>query len=659
MGNGEQLETWMNPRYIPVVLAAAVAGYVYADLYLRVDLPGAAWLAHQAFRGIVGPLEWLTEGGNTRLYAAVGAWAVCVVLAAVWRAARGVVWGSTCVLVASAQLLVVALASLMERALAAGFAVALCVALLSGALGWDDEGRGRWAKWAVALAVAAVGAVACYYIFAMFMTYGEGYALLRWAGDLVRLRGVQLLPLFAACSAVVAVGAMVALVRLPGRRARRMRGLALSAAAGIVVAAALEILLRQGAALWPLLLVVPAGVSISSLAWLPLVRRPLQRGWRVGALPQVLLLPCLLACLLLGHTYTARVFRCDRLETIPGLEHVTSPAEIFRVTLSRDATVAAVSLRTSRRLGWLPTSATAGDLSYTLTGPAGLEGPGDPQGEWTLNGVPEELVYAPALDVFFVTLSPDRYDRIELDGLVHSHGRGELTNVLLIVSGDGAQVIEAVGVPGLCWINTLRWSDTENLLYIGCEDRPGVHRYEPLSRTFLDGNDSRVIGDVQKIALVPSRSRLYTVSLWKRPTLTELDLETLSPLRQTIIGGSHYDVVYDPGSERLFASAYYGSRVHVVDASTMNRMPSIPAGLGTRALSVADDLLLVSSVYDGLLRVCDPASGEVRHSLPVGGHVKDFAFDPERDMVWFWSQCGLMRLDLGKMRDPSTRREGR
>jgi len=625
---------------------------VFADLYLRVDLPGAAWLAHQAFRAVVAPLEWLTDGGDQRLKGALAAWAVCLPLAWRWPRFGRVFWGGTALVVGLAQVLIVALAALMERALAAGLAVAVVTALLTGTLGWDGGGAGprrSWA-WGVAAVVAAAGAVACYYVFALFMTYGEGYAVLRWAGDLVRQRGVQLLPLYAVAVAALQFAALVALARLPGQRRQRVRGLSMAAAAGLVVAVVLEIVLGQRAAIWPFFLVIPAGAMIASLLWPLLVRRPTRGGWRLRAIPQVLLLPCVLAVVLMGHTYAARVFRCDGLDAVPGLTLVATPAEVFRVTLARDATVAGLTLRTSMRLATLTTHPQVGDLALTHVGAASLDDSGDPDGETTLNGVPEELVYAPSVDRFYATLSPHRYDRLELTESVEYGDGGELTNVLLTITGDGARVVGVVGVPGLCWINTLRWSDTEDLLYIGCEDRAGVHRYDPVSRTFQDGNRSREIGDVQKIALAPSRSRLYTVSLWKRATLTELSQETLDPLRQVVIGGSHYDVVHDPRSERLFASAYYGSRVHVVHAETFQRERSIPAGFGTRALALADDLLLVSSVHDGLLRVCEPDSGRVRHSLRVGGHVKDIAIDPERDQAWFWSQCGLMRLDLAELR---------
>jgi len=636
-------------RRLPLLLIAALPAYVFADLYLRVDLPGAAWLAHQAFRAVVGPLEWLTEGEGNRLVIAAVLWLVAAAVSWKVRPFGRVFWGATAALVGLAQGMTVALAVLMERSLAAGLAVALLLAAAIGGLGWESEAPERARRrWWLIPSIAA-GAVACYYVYALFMTYGEGYALLRWSGDLVRERGLDLLVFYVGGVAALQMAAVVLLVRLAGPR--RWQRLGWAAAAGTAAAVVLEWLLGGGAAVWPFVLVVPCGVLGVSLLWPRLVARPLAGGLDPRALPTVLLPACLVAALLFGHTYAGRVLRCDRAPEIPGLTRIAAPPEVFRVTLARDGALAAVSLRTSARLAHIPVQPAIGELATTHPGPAAFADPGEP-GDHRLDGVVEELVYAPSLDRFFSTLSPDDPDGLDVDMDVQYDGAlsDAITNVLLTVSGDGTEVVEAVGVPGLCWINTLRWSESEGLLYIGCEDRPGVHRYDPVTRSFADGNEERAIGDVQKIAIDDAGDRLFTVSLWRRPTLTELDRPTLSPRRQVVIGGSHYDVVHDPATDQVFASAFYGSRVHAVAASTLTSTSTIPAGFGTRSLAVADDLLLVSSVYDGLLRVCDTSSGHVLHSLPVGGHVKDIAIDHERGLAYFWSQCGLFRLELDAVR---------
>jgi len=633
--------------------------YVFADLYLRVDLPGAAWLAHQAFRALVGPLEWLTEGEGTRLRIALGGTVALALLAATLRPTRRVIVPGGALLVAGAQLLVIALAVLMERALAAGLLAGIGVAAALGVL--HRAPLARLPRWALALLVGSVGAVACYYVYALFMTYGEGYALLRWAGARVREHGADLLtPLCVGLGALL-VALLAAVLAAGSGRGGRAARLAVAWGAGTAVAWIGHRLAGQPTPLGPTPLVVGVGVALFAAGWSPTAGTAPPS---VRALPRLLLLPCLLAPLLIGHTYAARVFRCGPAAAMPGLERVASPGEVFRVTLSRDARVAALTLRTDSRLGWLTVWPEAGPLQSSDPGPAGWPA-GDPLAQpGALAGVPEELVYAPSHDLFFATITPE-------PGIVGSPTRvpfdpgpyptDTVTNLILVIAGDGARVIEALEAPGLCWVNTLRWSEAEGLLYVGCEDRPGVHRYDPAARAFRDGTHARPIGDVQKIALHPTDPTLYTVSLWKTPNLTELSRDDLEVTRQTIIGGSHYDVVTDATSGRVFASSFYGSRVHVVDGGDFRRRPSIRAGFGTRALALSADphLLLASSVYDGTLRVCDPSSGTTLATLPVGGHIKDIAVDEVRDRAYFWSQCGLFRLDLsGWARSGEVRADG-
>ena len=68
---------------IPVaVLIALPALWAFADLMLHRDLPGAAALQHLAFRLLVRPLEWLTEGSGHRLRVALGLWGFVVLSAA-------------------------------------------------------------------------------------------------------------------------------------------------------------------------------------------------------------------------------------------------------------------------------------------------------------------------------------------------------------------------------------------------------------------------------------------------------------------------------------------------------------------------------------------------------------------------------------------------
>ena len=658
-------------------LAALAAGWIMLDLYLRVDLPGAAVMAHAAFRALVAPLEWLTEGEGLRLQVLVGGWgagavASLLALLAPWgpvRRAGRWFFAATGLLASCFLLLVVSLAVLMERALSAGLLVAVGVAWLLGGL--DSHrvslaaGRG---KWVVLVAAAGLGAGASYWVYALFMTYGEGYPMLDFLGGLVRDQGVDFLALYAAATATLGLLAGVLVFWRRGDRVRRPARLLAGATTGVTFSVVLDRAFSLDGPLWTPLLVVPCGLLLAAALWTGLRYAGGRLGSGVslagiGRLPLRLVVPFLLALLCIGHAYAARIFRCPDSATTPyGLTRIASLPEVFRVTLFARRSKLALSIRAQRRLGWIRVLPTAGAVQTTQPGPANLDRRSVQkdagQRPQHLAGVPEDFVHAPSLDRFFVSLTAQDQRLVRADLSVKYHGslaRGtgrdnEINNMIVTVAGDATRVLDVIGVPGLCWLNCMRWNDAERLLYLGCEDRPGLFRYDPTGRVFKDGTIRTSIGDVQDIAFDARARRLYTVSLWKTANLTELDWQTLEIRRQLTIGGSHYDVVHDANTQRVFASAWYGSRVRIVDAKTFEAAGTIPTGLGTRALAVASRqrLLLASSIYDGRLRICNPGNGAILASLPVGGHVKDIAIDEQRGLAYFWSQCGLFRLDLGR-----------
>ncbi len=648
---------------LPACLVGLAGAWIFLDLYLRVDLPGAASLAHAAFRCLVAALEWLTEGEGLRLQVLLGAWAAGAVVSAGvqlapvrWlRRAGRLFWGASALVAMLFLLLTVSLGALMERALSAGLLAAVVVGWLTGGL---ESCRVRTRQLSRALlglalaATAAVGAGATFYIYSLFMTYGEGYPLLDLVGSLVRDRGLDLLALYGAGLAALGVGAGAWVFWRRGDRVRRPARLLAAAGCGVALALVLDRVFSLEGPWWTPAVVVPAGLLLAAQLWGPLRKTARLVPGPAGSWAASLMLAFFLALLCLGHAYAARIFRCPDLQQTPYLTRIASLPEVFRVTLFARNTRLAVSIRAQRRLGWLRVHPPGGAVQITAPGPANLR----PLAERPrrLAGVPEDFVHAPALGRFYVSLTAHEMHLIRADTSVRYRGRlsrgREINNMIATVSGDATRVLDVLGVPGLCWLNCMRWNDAERLLYLGCEDRPGLFRYDPRGRVFKDGTIHPSIGDVQDIAFDARAKKLYTVSLWKTANLTELDWESLEIRRQRTIGGSHYDVVHDPGSRRIFASAWYGSRVRVVDATTFEPAGSIPTGLGTRALAVAgkQGLLLASSVYDGRLRICTPGDGKILASLPVGGHVKDLAVDQERGLVYFWSQCGLFRLDLAR-----------
>jgi hypothetical protein len=330
----------------------------------------------------------------------------------------------------------------------------------------------------------------------------------------------------------------------------------------------------------------------------------------------------LLAGLLFGHAYSARILACSSPHS--ALQKITGLDEVFRIALGPDAAFAMVSLRAEARLARVDLGERADvDVSDPLPGPT------------------EELVRAG--DRFYGTSLTSADEETD-------PGVEEPKNLLLTLDGEGT-LVDTHSIPGMCWINCMHWSEPERRLYLGCEERAGLYRYDPASREVVDSQFDPALGDVQKIAFDPDADRFFTVSLWKKPTLTEVRRSDLEVLRQARIGGMHYDLAYDSGAQRLFATAYYASRVRVVEADSMELRSTLSTGLGTRAVAVHEGLrlLLASSIYDGILRVWNIDDERLLVALPVGGYVKHIVVDEAREHAYFSSRCGLYRLDLGAL----------
>lgn len=611
----------MSRRRITIAaLLGAPTAWALADLLLRRDLPGAAWLQHLAFRALVVPMEWLTEGSGARLRAVLVLWALVLATAIAGRkrAWAKVVLLVSAVAVVAGEAVTVALAVLMERGLALGVAVGVAVWLWRRPPSEEVEARGR----APVLVVASLAAAASvYYLYAMFMTRGSGYPLLERLGDALRIGGTSFFVPWA-----VAVG-LVAAATLAVQRAR-LRLLALAVLPGVIAGA-------LGSPLGALVL-VPAAVGLTALLGPTLWSVDGPARW-----PLRLALPAILAGLLLGHTYSARVLACPGPE-VEGLELLARPGETFRIARADDALV--LSLRQERRLARVALD--GGELTGVMAGPLAPPSSLSRGAPGELHGHPEELVAAPEVDAFFASIVPADPRAWAPDGSSDS-----VHNLVATLDGRGEQIIDAFAIPGLCWINTLHWAGPERFLYIGCEEVPGLHRYDPAGAGLLDGNEAPALGDVQDIAFGRGvlADRLFTISLWRSRFLSVLDRATLEITAQVEIGGTHYHLAYDPATQRLFSSGYYAGRVRVVDAEAGRRLASLPGGFGTREVAVHEGrrLLLASSTYDGLLRAWSlDGAPKLVDAIPVGGHVKDIRVDEEGDRAWLWSQCGLYELDL-------------
>ena len=335
-------------------LAALIGGagcWVFMDLYLRIDLPGAALLAHLAFRGVVAPLEWLTEGVGARLDVFLGVLALGGIVGLAAPRPMRWYWRLMSTVGASAMLIITAIGALMERSLAGGLVLALASAALFRVNKRPPrEPASRRGRWAAGVLAATVGGGTCYWVYALFMTYGDGYPLLELLGAMQRKGGMDLLSLYAIILGCVISMAGAAVAWPPGRRFYRLARLSLVAGAGVASSLGLDRAFTLDSPLWTPALVIPAGVLLADL-----MRRANLEAPAITGLPGRACLamstPVMLAVLLVGHTYAARVFRCPPESSAPYLTRIASLSEVFRVTLFAGRSRLALSARSMRRLG--------------------------------------------------------------------------------------------------------------------------------------------------------------------------------------------------------------------------------------------------------------------------------------------------------------------
>ncbi len=606
-----------RPRLLRRLLALPLAAALWtlADLYLRVELPGAALLAHLGFRAIVAPLERLTADGSGLLAGLLLVWLVVGAVAARGHPSARRAWLlSSGAALALCQVIVVVVGCLMERASALGIAVVLLVWFVRRGSRPDSQlevatGREVRISRPGLLLSAVVGCAAAGWVYAMFMTEPTGYALVHQVGGLVRssgLRPPRLLVWFAAALAVP----LVFFVGASGRRARLATALATGAAAGVLCRPVLD----SDAAILPLLALTVCGALVVLAAC---------KGAGRGPIPvtQRLLGPCLAAALLIGGTYATRVYSCPEPGVFPGLKRVGLPDEVFRVVPGPDERFVALALRRASRIGrWFPDT---GVLDLGISVP----------------GAPEELVYLRGAGFIASLVTQD-------PPAEQGPRTGTQTNLLVELDEEASAVTRAEWAPVPCWINTAAAGDGG--LYLGCEERSGLYRVDSTTLSPTREQVAARLGDVQAIAMNESADTLFTISLWRRPTVTRMTRSTLEIEAQGTVGGTHFDLVYDDLTDRLFASAWYGSRVRVIDGQTLSTVATLSTGFGTRALAIdrVRRLLLVSSVYGGRVQVFGLDDLQELASLPVGGHVKDFGILERSGSAVFWSQCGLFEQDL-------------
>ncbi len=639
-----------------VLVCAAVLVWTFADLFTGVSLPGAALVTHAAFRGIVAPLQWILamglEGSTYIQLLLVG---LLLALTAHRRPRWATVWwGLVAIILVAAELVLLGLAILMERPTSVGVAAVLVLwfGLLSRPSDSQRTEPGSVRRSRLVWIASMSAGLACSAVIGVLVDTRAEYGPLRRAGDALRAGSRTPSDDYAWVAAgVLGLGAVVFLWR-GGRRPERALRAAAAGLVGVGVALAVRIGTGEVGPLWPCVLGVPA---CSALAFLvaPAFARLRDGRWASPRIWQGALGAALLpALLLLGQSYATRILVCPSPEAVPGLSRVAILPEVFRIALNTDASVAVLSSRGAGALLSLPLQPAVGALRTVEPG----QGAGTLQGagEAELLGYPEELVHLDAGDGFVGAMMPkpdlDRVpgflNRFPISSACPSTQTG---SVLFRVDERAEEIVDAWRLDDLCWASSLRWDPIRHRILLGWEYRSGFHTLDARGRQATSHLEPG-LGDVIGFALDPdpAADRFFTASLWSGRFVHEIGATDLQLRRRVAVGGASYDIAYDARRDRLYVSSFYASRVRIIDAGSFEVIGTIPTGFGARALQIVPDLdlLLISSMYDGVVRLWDLERNELRAALPVGGHVKDFAVDEQRQLVYFWSQCGLMRLDL-------------
>jgi len=570
---------------VAVVLAALVA-----DLLLGARVPGVAGAVAWLFEGAAAAAQWVVDGRlGFAAAGAVGLVGAAALPGAAGRVARAVAGAVGAVLLLGG----IAVAAMMEPALALGLGAA-------GLAASSQAPRAVSPRLiAVAAGLAALGAGL--WGLQLFAADSQGYGVLELLG--AHRGALRVVPwLLGAAGLAAWVGA--------SPRHLAPAALALGVAAvGLLLDRALP---------WPSLLLAPALAGwwrLRPASTAPLVTR--------------LAVPAALAAALLAHTYAVRVFGCPD-SPHPALERVAEPGAVFRVALGPDGQPL-LALREAR--GW----ARFDGQGLVPLEPAPVPARPAAERSWLGESLASTEELVGGARVFGTVLGghPDYYSLPDSPpNTVH--------NQIVELGADGPIAVHSP--ERLCWVGALL--SAYGALWAGCEYESTLHRLDPDTAAVQASVEDPRLGDVAALAQTPAG--LATASFWHGRRLVLVDPATAAVAASAVGPGGHYDLAWEPRQERLWVSSYTRSRVVAFDAE-LNRVDSIRTGLGARALAVdpARGWLLASSVYDGVVRVCE--GGEVLSRLRVGGHVKDIAVDPERGLAWFASRCGLWRLDLAAL----------
>lgn len=117
----------------------------------------------------------------------------------------------------------------------------------------------------------------------------------------------------------------------------------------------------------------------------------------------------------------------------------------------------------------------------------------------------------------------------------------------------------------------------------------------------------------------PGRNRVYLTEFHHGRYAYAIDLDTLKPVaRYDVAGGAGLGISVDPERDRLFVSSLWGLEVY--DLATDRLILRMRTGLGNRPVVVdrARNLLYVSSMVEGKIRILDRDTLELIGQIPIG-----------------------------------------
>jgi len=122
------------------------------------------------------------------------------------------------------------------------------------------------------------------------------------------------------------------------------------------------------------------------------------------------------------------------------------------------------------------------------------------------------------------------------------------------------------------------------------------------------------------VAVSPDSRRAYTANI-RSGTISVLDLEAGTKLRDVAVGGKPEGIAITPDGRTLWVSDLEGARAVAFDAATFEKLAEVPTGAVPIRVAVSPDgrWVVTSNAAAGTLTVIDADTRQVVRTIPVSG----------------------------------------